>query len=421
MSISTSLFTLPALYLLTAILAPITFKIFRTFKNKVIVLIICALNLALSLKFSFNAYFANITPTLERSPWPYIGTELNAPFLWIALSTCFSLSGFIGILFIPRDIFQSTISPFLILLAFLQIISLSNDYSFMIVLCIIAGLIINIPFYLNFKKDEQLFSLMSLLMWLRISDILLLFSAASYYLQISISFSSALLLTGIFIRFSFLIAVSSLRELFPLNISTTNLFYCLCFGLLSVVLLVKAQLVITIPKTQVFTFIALYSLSGISAFISLLLKKNNSNRNLDLSFFLLPILFILTLLELNIYMLICFFAVGIALAFIHSHKVNATFQEENLPQHKISFICSKLHFDILIENFYLKTITNLAYITRKIISPVIDIFWLHIPAFITANAIFLSKIVSAGGAQKTISVIFLGLILFLIYYVEISL
>lgn len=421
MPISISLITLPSLYLLAAIIAPITFRIFRTFKNKVIILAICAINLVLSLIYTFQAYFNDITPALQSIPWLYFSTELSAPFSWIAISTGFSLSGLIAILYIPRNIFHSTISLFLILLALLQFTSLSNNFDTIVILSIISCLIINIPLHQNFKENNQLSALISLLGWLRASDILLLFSVIFWHLDISANFCSALLLTGIFIRFSFLIAVSSLRVLFPFNTSTTNLFYCFCLGLGSVLLLAKSQLVIIIPTVQIYIFVILYCLSAFAAFFSTELNADTLKQNINLPFILLPILSVLTLLKLEFYMIVSFIFVANILAFTFSKVASESFTEKKPLKWKITLIFSKLHLDNLIEGLYLKIASNISQFVRKILSPTINIIWLQIPAFTTGASTLLVKIFNTGGAQKAISIIFIGLILFLIYYVGISL
>ena len=393
MTTSVNLWVVIGLYLLAAALAPITTRLFKTFKNKIFIVSICLLNLILCSQISVSGHWP---------PWNY-------------LSVALAFGGGITLFFIPRQIFHKAVVLFLVVQACLISLLFSNHITVTVTLTILSGLLTSIPFFFSsqaYKSD----SLTSILLWHRSSDLLLLFSITAWRLNISIDICASLFLLGIFIRTSPLILTTSLQSHLHFISPAARTFYFFSMGFGSYILFFKSNLFFLIPEKLKLIFAILYIFSALFALISVFLRQNSLSLRTNLAFLWISLFYIATLTNHSNVALVFMLVTCMFFPFLFNWRAlenHAPIKEESLWR---SLILSGWRVDSLMEKIYLKTTSSLAYFTREIIAPTIYILWIQIPQILAAFVRIVLRLLNAGGAQKAITVVLLALTLLLIYY-----
>ncbi len=419
MTTSINLWAMIGSYLLAAILSPITVRLLKTLKNKFFIISICILNLILCLQISASAYWNSVSLSALQTTWPPISFDLSSFAPWSYFGAALSLGGGLAIFFISRQDFHKTSVLFLIELAFLETLLFSNHIIITATLTVLSGLLSSIPFCFSHQADKQVNTLTSILLWHRFSDLLLLFSIASWKMNISIDWCASLFLIGIFIRTSPLMLARPLQLNLTAISPVARTFYFFSMGLGGAVLLMKSDLFFLIPQHIRMFFILLYILSAIFAFIRIFLNQNNLLIRADIASLWIALFYTAILADAS--HIACLFFISACLFFPFLFNwglhINPTIVKEE-PLWKL-LILSGWRIDSLIEIIFLKTTWCFAYFTKEIVSVFIYILWIQIPQISFSFVQILLRILNAGGAQKAITVVILGLILFLIHYVGI--
>ncbi len=403
-------------YLLAAILSPISVRLLKTFKNKIFIVSICALNLILCCKIAYSSYLNPILSPPIQIAWPQLSFDFVSFLPWSYLSVALALGGGLAIFFIPRQIFHKTSILFLIELALLESLLFANHILLAVSLTILCGLLTSLTFCFSSQANKQTNALTSVLLWHRFSDLLLLFSIASWQINIPANWGAALFLSGIFIRTSPLMLTTSLQSNLSSISPTARTFYFFSMSFSSAVLFIKSNLLLLIPPELKIIFISLYIFSSVFAVLCAALSKNNALIRLYAAFLWITILHVVILMDAANAAQI--FLIGTCLFFpvlfnlkISLNHILAT--EEPLWK---ALVLSGWKIDNLLETIFLTTTRYLSYFIKEIISPIIYVLWIQVPQIISGFIQIILRILNAGGAQKAITVVILGLTLFLIYY-----
>jgi hypothetical protein len=293
----------------------------------------------------------------------------------------------------------------------LSVTILSTSLSMTLVATILSGFVLSYAQLSTSSDEVHATSVAPLLFWHRISDLLLLFCLCLSSVPSLKTWFDFVFLSGIFIRASFLFAPTQLAQSLQPATSLTRTLYFFAMGQGGVVLLAKYGASLGANSILSKAFICLSVLWFIMAISNALLRRRERYFDICVSQITLASIFLLWLSGLQvaaIWMSILAYVLAAPL-FIFGPGQSAQIQTPILG----------VKIDRLFYRSWTRLLAAGSLFFRRFIWPLLIYGVLvRMPSLASTLARLLLRFLSAGGAQKAMATLLVGILAFFFFYVD---